>query len=214
MKITIFGAAGQTGKLLVDQALQSGYEVTAFVRKSSLSIEHKNLKIIQGDVADPDAVERAVSGSDAVISVLNTKTNAKNKPLTRGTQNILDAMHKRGIRRLIMSSSAPVTSDPGDVFNLKYHFITGLVGFLVKFLLRSSFDDIAGSVKVIQASSVDWTIVRMPLPTNKPGTGNYRAGLVNKKTGLKISRSNAARFMLDELEQRQYIRRTVVVWDF
>jgi uncharacterized protein YbjT (DUF2867 family) len=40
MKIVVFGASGQTGKLLVEQALEAGHEVLAYVRREgALTIE-------------------------------------------------------------------------------------------------------------------------------------------------------------------------------
>jgi putative NADH-flavin reductase len=213
MIITIFGAAGQTGKPLVERALALGYKVTAFIHKAGLPVKHNNLIIIQGDVTDPDAVDRAVRGAHAVINVLNTKANAKNKPVTRGTQNILAAMDKYGVRRLIMSSSGPTANDPGDIPNLRYDVVEGMVGFFVKSFLRTSYDDITDSVKIVKKTDIDWTIVRMPIPTNRPGTGRVNAGFVNKNTRLRISRANAATFMLNELLKCEYVRRTPVVFD-
>jgi putative NADH-flavin reductase len=213
MKITVFGAAGKTGRPLVEQALALGYEVTAFVRKTTININHKNLKIIQGDVTDPDAVTCAVHGSDAVISVLNSSINPENKPLTLGTNNILAAMEKYGVRRLIMSSAGLTENDPGDLPNLRYDMIVGLMGFIGKLIMRSSYDDHVDAVKAARESGVDWTIVRMVSPTNKPLTGKVNAGFVNKTTRLRISRSNAATFMLNELQKGEYVRRVPVVFD-
>jgi uncharacterized protein YbjT (DUF2867 family) len=46
MKITIFGANGQIGQLLVKQALQAGYDVTAYTRRpNALRLEHEKLKL-------------------------------------------------------------------------------------------------------------------------------------------------------------------------
>lgn len=214
MKITVFGAAGKTGRPLVEQALVLGHVVIAFVHKSTIEINHKNLKIIQGDVADRDAVDRAVYGTDAVISVLNhSKVNEKSKPLTHGIKNILEAMHKYGVRRLIMSSAGLSECDPGDLPNLRYDMIVGLLGSLGKLIMRSAYDDIVSAVNITRESGIDWTIVRMASPTNKPLTGKVNAGFVNKTTRLGISRSNAAMFMLNELQKCDYVRRTPVVFD-
>src|SRR5207244_13658355 len=71
MKLLIFGASGATGRALVSAALAEGHMVTAFVRTpGKLAISHQHLKVIVGDVADRQAVERAVAGHDAVLSCL------------------------------------------------------------------------------------------------------------------------------------------------
>jgi uncharacterized protein YbjT (DUF2867 family) len=44
MKITVFGATGGTGRLLVEQVLASGYQVVAFARNpSKLNIKNEHL---------------------------------------------------------------------------------------------------------------------------------------------------------------------------
>jgi uncharacterized protein YbjT (DUF2867 family) len=42
MKILVFGATGKTGKLVVQQALENGFDVTAFVRDPAKMINHPN----------------------------------------------------------------------------------------------------------------------------------------------------------------------------
>jgi putative NADH-flavin reductase len=51
MRPVVFGASGRTGILLVQQALEAGHHVTAFVRTPSrLPIQHERLIVVAGDV--------------------------------------------------------------------------------------------------------------------------------------------------------------------
>lgn len=71
MKIVIFGASGKTGSLLVEEALASGHEVTAYVRKrESVKSDHINLKVVEGDLSEKDKLRKVITGSDACISTL------------------------------------------------------------------------------------------------------------------------------------------------
>lgn len=73
MKVIVFGATGTVGKLLVRQALEQKYHVTAFVRSnkgSLVELHHENLNIFEGDVFDPISVTNAIKGHDAVFCVL------------------------------------------------------------------------------------------------------------------------------------------------
>jgi putative NADH-flavin reductase len=71
MKITVFGASGKTGTLLVDEALTSGHAVTAYVRKpESMKSEHPNLKVVAGYLNEKEKLKSVISGSDACISTL------------------------------------------------------------------------------------------------------------------------------------------------
>jgi len=73
MKIIVFGATGGVGRHVVKQALEKGFEVTAFVRNpSKLEVEHDKLHIIQGDAFNKEEVSAAIDGHDAVISCLGS----------------------------------------------------------------------------------------------------------------------------------------------
>ena len=151
MKLTIFGATGGTGKLLVEQALAAGHEVVAFVRNpAKLMIKHERLTIVQGELADQAAVERAVQGAEAVISALGPRPGeAGRKPLTRGTQNILAAMQKYGERRLVLSLT-PSAADPNDSPDFKFKFLVTLL----RLTLRASYEEIVSVASVVRASAV------------------------------------------------------------
>lgn len=74
MKLLIFGATGGTGRQLVDQALQQGHEVTAFVRNpAKFATRHEKLKVLKGNVMDCHSVGAAVAGQDAVFSALGVR---------------------------------------------------------------------------------------------------------------------------------------------
>ena len=126
-KITVFGATGGTGKQVVEQALASENEVVAYVRNpSKLSIANEHLSIVQGELSDAASIERAVTGADAVISVLGPRGGSKNKPLTQGMQNIIAAMKKQGVHRLIITSTISA-KDPNDKPEFRARFLVGLV---------------------------------------------------------------------------------------
>ena len=81
MKLTIFGATGGAGQQLIEQALAAGHHIVAFVRDSSkLVTQHENLTIVQGELVDLAAIERAVEGADAVLSALGPRPDSKGNP--------------------------------------------------------------------------------------------------------------------------------------
>jgi hypothetical protein len=108
------------------------------------------------------------------------------------------------VRRLIISSAG--IPQPNDMPNIRFKLMMGFG----KLIMRASYDDIVGSVKVVQASDSDWTVVRM-IPTNDPPTGHVNAGNVNKAVGT-ISRADAAAFMLNEVCEAKYLRQAPVIW--
>jgi putative NADH-flavin reductase len=209
MKITVFGATGRTGKILVGLALAAGHEVTAFVRDPTKPmIAADGLKVARGDATDPSAVERAIRGADAVVSVMTTSASrrvARSGPLARSTRNIVSAMREAGLRRLIVSSAG--VPQPGDESDIRLRLI---MGFGHAFM-RASFEDTIESVEIARASGLDWTVVRMAGPSNAPPSGAVRASLVRKAMSLRISRADAAAFILEELAEPRHVGQSVVI---
>lgn len=201
MKLTVFGASGRTGRPLVEQALEKGHQITAFVRDpAKLGIVHERLTIAPGDVKDYEAVGGAVAGADAVLSVIgHTKTSGKDVQ-TVGTKNIIAAMEKHGVRRLVSLTGAGV-QDPKDEPKLFDKAIMGLL----KLLQKDVLEDAEGHARAIEKSGLDWIIVRGPMFTEGNKKGEYRVGYVGKNSGSKISRADLADFMLRQAESNGYL---------
>lgn len=207
MRITVFGATGKTGKLVVEQALAAKHEVVAFARTPArLGIQDSKLSILQGDVLDAVAVERAVAGSDAVISVLAPGSNAAETVVTRGTRNIVAAMQKHKVKRLIVSTGAGVP-EPGDEPGI----IDKVIVALLKRVNKNVYWDMVSTVELVRQSDRDWTIVRVPMLTGDPPAGNIRVGAVGRDIGTRIGRADMAAFMLKQLNDSTYARRAPAI---
>ena len=104
MKVLVIGAAGKSGGALVNEALAAGHKVTAFVRDAA-QYTKANVRVVTGDVLDPAAVDVAVAGQDAVIDALGGKTPWKVTTMeTKAAHNIVDAMRRNGVGRLLKIS--------------------------------------------------------------------------------------------------------------
>ena len=206
MKIVIFGATGRTGRLLVDQALAVGYEVTAFVRDPArLGELQEFLTPFRGDIFDAGRVERAVVGQDAALSVIGP-VNSSRGVMATAAQNITAAMRKQGVYRLIWLTGAGVP-DPNDQPKLWDRVFTGLLGLLQDDLLEDSKQ----AVDIIRTCGLDWTVVRVPRLVDGEPLGTLRAGYAGVGTGLRIKRADVARFMLEALADVSYVRQAPVV---
>lgn len=201
MKIVIFGSTGGTGQCLVDQALSAGHEVTAFARNpSNILIHHERLTVLQGDVLDPARVEAAVAGQQAALSALGVGLAGGKRILSRGTENIVVAMQKFSVPRLVVESSYGVGDSLRDAsFMLRLVFRT---------VLRRTYEDKAREDAVIRASNLQWVVVRPAALTNGPRVGQYRVGEHLKLGfGTKISRADVADFMLKQLSDDAWLRK-------
>ncbi|MEP7358169.1 MAG: SDR family oxidoreductase [Anaerolineales bacterium] len=201
MNLTIFGATGKTGRLLVEQALAKGHTVTALARSpAKLAVRHDRLKIIQGDIRDSEKVTQAIAGADAVISVLGPTSNKPLLAVSQGMDNILAAMRQLGVRRLIQSAGAGVR-DPKDQPTLVHAFFGGLVRLLSPNVVK----DMEQVVEKVRGSGLDWTVVRVPMLTEDPATGRIREGYVGKDIGPRLSRDDMAGYLLRQVESNTYL---------
>src|SRR5881396_3558199 len=108
LKVVVFGAAGQTGRLLTERAVADGHQVTAFVRDPArMDLLNGSVRVIQGNVLDSAAVDRAVAGQEAVLVALGTATRRGSpQVLPQGIRHILAAMERHGVRRIVVLSAA------------------------------------------------------------------------------------------------------------
>ena len=60
MKLIVFGATGGIGRLIVSGALELGHAVTAFVRNPQSLEARDGLRVVQGDIFDPQSVGDAI----------------------------------------------------------------------------------------------------------------------------------------------------------
>ena len=96
--ITIFGGSGGIGKFLVKLALDEGYYVKAYLRNpNKITLSHPNLEVIKGELNDFQGIEKAISGSNAVVSTLGVsmKYTYEGFPILDGHKNIIKAMKGR-----------------------------------------------------------------------------------------------------------------------
>ena len=209
-RLLIVGATGGTGRQLVAQALERGYEVTALVRNPpALGVEHARLRVVQGDVLDPSAVEAAVRDQDAVLCALgHKKFLGPTRILSEGTRNILRAMDAHGVRRLVCETSLGIGGSAGRL-GLSYTL------FVIPVILPFYFWDKTRQEAAIASSRVDWVVVRPGALTDGAARNSWRAGhrIGSLLATVRISRADVARFMLDQASDDSYLGSAVgVCW--
>jgi putative NADH-flavin reductase len=203
MKIVIFGAAGATGRILVERALAQGHEVTAFDRHTApLTIQHPKPTLIQGDIFNSAQVEEAIAGQDVVISVLGVRPSVTIPVCSEGTEHIIAAMQKLGVKRFICQSGFAVAALDGEWREVPYLPI--ILPFFPK--VKAMFADKVLQEQEIRQSELDWIIVRPAKLTDGPGTGDYKVGApLPMGPRAKISRADVADFLLKQVSDDTYV---------
>lgn len=199
MKVLIFGATGTVGRELVSQAIEQGHRVTAFTRdRNKLTTNQELIEVIEGDVMDPAALDAAVRGHDAVLVALGA--GARGGVRSTATRNIIRAMKRAGVRRLICLSTLGVGDSQGNLNFFWKHVMFGL-------LLRKAFADHVAQERFVKESGLDWTIVRPGAYTDGDLSGRYRHGFSRAARGLKlkVSRADVAHFILGQVQDDTYL---------
>lgn len=205
MKVAIFGATGKTGRPMTEQALALGYEVTAHARTpSKLGIEHENLTVVQGDMLEAASVATAVEGVDAVLVAVGSNELKDKTIRTNATRNVLAAMKKHGVERIVIISSIGV----GDSWS---HLSFAAKG-IFKSLLKNAMIDHNNQEEAVRNSGLKWTIVRPSGLTDTEAAGSFSVKLPEEKhKGGRIARADVAGFVLQQVESDVFLHKAVSI---
>jgi putative NADH-flavin reductase len=220
LKLAIVAATGGVGRHALGRAISAGHDVTAVVRdptKVSAAVP-----VVAADLAAADtaALKLAFDGADAVLSALGPRSNAEAGVASRGTRAMVEAMKATDVRRIVVVSSAAISTvpspnhpnrpkhDPGNGF-----FMSRLMFPLLRAALRKQYADLALMEEVVMDSGLDWTVLRPNRLTNKETTGSYRtaANGQNVRHGRSIPRGDVAHLMLRVLNQPETIKQTIAI---
>lgn len=165
-RILLTGAFGNIGTYTINFLLERGYEVTCLDRKlpatqSVASSFGQKIQAVWGDITQPEVWAEALAGVDTVIhlaAIIPPLTETNPVLATRvnvtATENLIAAMEKQGVKRLIFASSVAVYGKLQD----RQPPLTADSPYRP--------DDHYGETKLacekaIHASSLDWSILRI-----------------------------------------------------
>lgn len=215
MKILLLGATGRTGRYVLMDALQRGYEVHALVRDvSKIEVQSIGLELFAGNPENKISLGKAIQGCDVVISTLNI-SRVSDFPWARlrtpvdflenTLTHLIGHMDELGMKRIILTSAWGVGDSRGEIPGwFKWFIDNSNVG--------KAYAQHEVQERMLEESNLDWTAVRPAGLTN----GRKIKELIVSKRGnpkprLTISRRHTAKFMLDCLEQNEFINETPVI---
>jgi len=210
MRISVFGANGGTGRVLVRQAVDAGHEVVAVTRRpDEFPFTHPRLIIAKADVHGSQAVYRAVEGSEAVLSSLGVPFTSK--PImvySEGVSAIIAAMSRLGVKRIAVVSSTTVEphhhAEGGFILNrIMQPMVSATIG-------KTTYADMRAMEDILRRSDLDWTVVR--------SAGLFEAGHVSfyqvsdgQLDGVFTSREDLADCLLAQVSDSRFVRKTIEV---
>eukprot|EP00546_Thalassionema_frauenfeldii_P005647 CAMPEP_0178925822 /NCGR_PEP_ID=MMETSP0786-20121207/18150_1 /TAXON_ID=186022 /ORGANISM="Thalassionema frauenfeldii, Strain CCMP 1798" /LENGTH=285 /DNA_ID=CAMNT_0020600795 /DNA_START=160 /DNA_END=1017 /DNA_ORIENTATION=- len=203
--IAVFGASGLTASECVYQALQNGDSVVGLTRNPANLVIPKGsggdkagqsmadspkLTLIGGDVTKMEDVEKVFENPvDGVVVALGGKTSdVGDTMLTDGTNNVIQAMKAKDIKRLSVVTSIGA----GDSENQAPFFFR----VLMMTAMKKIFIDKNNQERVVADSGLEYCIIRPGGLTVDPPTGVIN--VIDGEAG-SIARADVAQFCLDAI---------------
>jgi putative NADH-flavin reductase len=216
MNIAIFGASGATGTLLTQRCLAAGYKITALLRTPEKFPLRDQVHVIQGSAFDRSSVLKTVEDADAVLSALGAHSPLRNENvLPRAVPLIVEAMQQtasqpKPVRRIIVLGSAGALPNSLDKQPAWRRWI--VQNIVYKTFLKWPVSEQISQYATLSDSDLDWTMVMPTMLSNAPARGAYRIdGDALPRNGSRISRADVADFMMQQIDNPQWIRKGVYI---
>ena len=208
MRVLIIGASKGIGLETTRQALDTGHHVRAFARSAAgITVSDPKLEKISGDALKSHDVEAALTGMDVVIQTLGVGPRDLFRPVTlfsEATRVLIAAMQTHGVERLISVTGFGAGDSRASISCLQR------VPF--KLVLGRAYQDKSIQERMIKESGLEWTIARPGVLTGGQRTRNFKilADPLKWRNGM-ISRADVADFLVQQIEDRTYVRQAPVL---
>jgi uncharacterized protein YbjT (DUF2867 family) len=140
--VAVTGGTGFVGQAVVDEACRRGLSLRALARRGQAPCE--GVEWVRGDLADRAALAQLVAGAEAVLHIAGVVNTPDPMGFhlgnVTGTEALVEAAAAAGVQRLVFVSSL-AAREPG---------------------LSKYGQSKRHAEEVVQASGLDWTIVRPP----------------------------------------------------
>ena len=209
MKLTVIGASKGIGLETVKYGVERGHDIRAVARSADkIELDAPNLEKMVGDATDPQDLQKAIDGADAVILTLGVPRDIRLLKFTTlfsaATQALIPAMEAAGIRRLI----AVTGFGAGE----SYDWLSSVEKLGRNVFLGRAYADKAVQEELIRGSGLDWTIARPGILNDNAMSGRYKV-LVEPETWRQgiISRADVAHFLVHAAEDGSHIHQTPAI---
>jgi uncharacterized protein YbjT (DUF2867 family) len=144
-KVLILGANGSIARHAIERFMNdTDVKLTLYLRNAGRlgKMDGSRVRVVEGDVLDKDSLKQAMEGQDVVYANLDGD-------LERMARTIVETMNETGVRRLIFISSMGIYGEvPGQAYS-------------------PILDSYRKSAAIIEASDLDYTIIRPGWFTNR-----------------------------------------------
>jgi len=182
-KVLILGAYGKIARLAETQLLtKTDHQLTLFLRHANrLDVSDAAREtVVEGDATDQVSLEKAMQGQDIVYA------NLGNHDIEKQAKTVVAAMKASGVKRLIWISTLGIYDEvPGKYGQWNHQMLDG--GYLETY---------SAAAKVIEASGLDYTLVRPAWLSNKDIVSYETTQKGEPFKGTEVSRKSIADFVV------------------
>lgn len=183
-KVLVLGAGGAIAQHVIDFLKdKKNIELTLFARNiNGLAEQAPNANIIKGDVLHKSDLDDAIRGQDIVYANLSGQVD-------KMADEIVKSMEAAGVRRLLFITSLGI-----------YNEIPGKFGQWNERMIGSDLVRYRHAADIIEASSLDYTIIRPSWLTDKDETAYETTRKGESFTGTEVARKAVAAYIMDIIE--------------
>ncbi len=205
MKLAVIGASGKSGLKFVQLALEDSFEIKAGInRLNKIKSTSPNLEIVKCNALNFDEIENLISGCQAVVSLIGHGRKSPANLQTLAITNVIKAMKKQGISRLISLTGNGVRMT-GDKITL----IDLFLNFSIKLIDPNRIKDGISHADLIRHSELDWTILRV-LKLHDLYESDFSL-TDNGPAKVLVSRKEVARAIIIMLKNDSYFKRLPLI---
>jgi len=200
--LAILGGTGGLGRHLVRRALAADHAVRTLVRSPArLALSDDRLEVVQGDIADAQAIDSVVEGADAVLWAVGYSKGQDPSVYGDGMRHLVQSMGSQGCRRLVAISGAGLEL-PGDTSGLgRRMIITMLKLFAGKVLQGKQHER-----EALRGADLDWTLVRVARMVEREPRGAVRVDRHQVSGSPMVAYADVADWMLEQVDDDSYLR--------
>lgn len=208
-KIALIGGTGKSGSYILSELLERGYHVKLLLRNPSKApTPHPNLEIVSGDVENPFCLAELVVDTDATISALGIGIPQSPRNIFANcTEKIIELKkYEIGYRYLVLTGLN--VNSKGDQKGKLTQMATD---FMYQNFLESTRNKQL-EYELLSSSKLGWTMIRSSLIEQSDTNSEYEVSGSDCK-GQKISTSNLARFIVDQIDSEEFLQKAPFIWD-
>ncbi|PKQ64489.1 hypothetical protein BZG02_06690 [Labilibaculum filiforme] len=209
-QITILGATGFVGKILLQKAIDKNFNIKALALDAEELHDFKHaIEVIEGNYFDKDKLQKALEGSEVILSTIGSP---KNRKLSSEDEDnyinslafIIKQMQANKQTRWISISSAGVKKEHENL-----PFARKLLRVKLMTISKSIINIKDRELRLLEQSNLAWTTIRPPFIKEKV-EGEFVADK-NKFIGNTVDVNQLSDFMLAEITSNKWIKKAPVV---